>query len=73
MTVAIISFVRQYKNKRGLALNAPIEKLTIDCDSDIQKKLEDVFDDIKGTVKVNNIELLFNYYNSYHPWGTNDE
>jgi valyl-tRNA synthetase len=55
MAVSIISFVRQYKNKRGLALNAPVEKLTIECDSDIQKKLEDVFDDIKGTVKLNNI------------------
>ncbi len=57
MTVAIISFVRQYKNKRGLSLNTPFEKLTIDCDTDIQKRLEDVFDDIKGTVKLKNIEF----------------
>ncbi len=57
MAVAVISFIRQYKNKRGLALNSPVEKLIIDCDANIQKRLEDVFDDIKGTVKVKNIEF----------------
>jgi valyl-tRNA synthetase len=56
-TVAIISFVRQYKSKRGLSLNAPIEKLIIDCDDDTRRSLEDVFDDIKGTVKVKDIEF----------------
>jgi valyl-tRNA synthetase len=55
--VAIISAVRQYKSKRGLSLNAPIEKLTIECDDKTQKRLEDAFDDIKGTVKVKEIEF----------------
>jgi len=57
ITVAIISAVRQYKNKRGLPLNSPIEKLTIECDNETQKALEDVFDDIKGTVKIKDIEF----------------
>jgi valyl-tRNA synthetase len=55
--VAIISFVRQYKSKRGLSLNAPIEKLTIECDADTRKYLEDMFDDVKGTIKVKEIEF----------------
>ena len=57
MAVAITSFVRQYKNKRGISLNSPIEKLIIECDMKIQKGLEDVFEDIKGTVKVKDIEF----------------
>jgi len=55
--VAIISFVRQYKSKRGLPLNATIEKLTIECDSKTQKRIEEAFNDIKGTVKVMVIEF----------------
>jgi valyl-tRNA synthetase len=57
MAVAIISSVRQYKNKRGLALNAPIEMLTIECDEKIKKRLERIFEDIRGTVKVKFIEF----------------
>jgi valyl-tRNA synthetase len=56
MAVAIISAVRQYKNKHGVALNAPVEKLTIECDEKYRKRLERMFDDIKGTVKIKNIE-----------------
>jgi isoleucyl-tRNA synthetase len=55
VTVAIISYLRQYKNKRGLALNAPIEQITIECDDKLKKRLERVFEDIKGTIKVKNI------------------
>jgi valyl-tRNA synthetase len=55
MTVAIISSIRQYKNKRGLALNAPIEMLTIECDDKYKKRLERIFEDIRGTIKVKNI------------------
>lgn len=57
IAVAIISSVRQYKSKRGLSLNSPIEKLIIECDLKTQKRLEDVFDDIKGTVKIKDIEF----------------
>jgi valyl-tRNA synthetase len=55
VTVAIISSIRQYKNKRGLALNAPIEMLTIECDDKYKKRLERIFEDIRGTIKVKNI------------------
>jgi len=57
IAVAIISFLRQYKSKRGLSLNSPVEKITIECDSETQKRIEDVFDDIKGTIKVKDIEF----------------
>ncbi|NIO44239.1 MAG: valine--tRNA ligase [Candidatus Aenigmarchaeota archaeon] len=57
IAVAITAFVRQYKNKRGISLNSPIEKLIIECDMKTQKRLEDVFEDIKGTVKVKDIEF----------------
>jgi len=55
ITIAIISSIRQYKNKRGLALNAPIEMLTIECDEKYKKRLERLFEDVKGTIKVKNI------------------
>jgi valyl-tRNA synthetase len=57
MAVAIISSIRQYKNRRGIALNAPMEKLTIECDDKLKKRLERVFEDIKGTIKVR--EIIF--------------
>ena len=57
IAVAIISAVRQHKSNKGLALNSPVEKLIIECNKKIQKKLEDVFDDIKGTMKVKDIEF----------------
>ena len=57
MTVAIISSLRQYKSNKGLALNSPVEKLIIECDENNKKKLENTLDDIKGTMKVKNIEF----------------
>jgi len=57
MTVSIIAFLRQYKNKRGMALNAELEKLIIECDSVLEKKIKKAFDDIKGTMKVKKIEF----------------
>ena len=57
VTVAIISALRQYKSSNGLALNSPIEKLLIECDDETKKMLEKTLDDIKGTMKVENIEF----------------
>jgi valyl-tRNA synthetase len=57
MTVALISSIRQYKNRRGIALNASIEALTIECDDKWKRRLERVFEDIKGTIKVK--EIIF--------------
>jgi hypothetical protein len=36
-------------------LNAPIEMLTIECDDKYKKRLERIFEDIRGTIKVKNI------------------
>ena len=55
MAVAIISALRQHKNRRGLALNSPMEELTIECDDKWKRRLERVFEDIKGTIKVKSI------------------
>ena len=57
ITVAIISSLRQYKSSKGLALNSPIEKLSIDCDDETKKKLKKTLEDIKGTMKVENIDF----------------
>ena len=67
LAVAIISSIRQYKNRRGLALNASVELLTIECDDKLKKRLERVFEDIKGTVKIKDItfgkgEILIENY-----------
>ncbi len=55
MAVAIISALRQHKNRRGLALNSPMEELTVECDDKWKRRLERVFEDIKGTIKVKSI------------------
>jgi valyl-tRNA synthetase len=57
VAVGIISYLRQYKNKRGLALNSSVEKITIECDDKLKRRLERVFDDIKGTMKIKDIEF----------------
>ncbi len=57
MAVAIISSLRKYKNRRGLSLNAPLEKVTIECDDKIMNRLERFFNDIKGTMKVKQIDF----------------
>jgi len=57
MTVAIVSSLRQYKSNKGLALNVPIEKLTIECDKNTKEKLERISGDILGTMRINKIEF----------------
>jgi valyl-tRNA synthetase len=65
VAVAIISAVRQFKSKRGLALNTPVKKLVIECSdkemapsSAIEKSMiERVAEDIKGTMKVESLEF----------------
>jgi valyl-tRNA synthetase len=57
MAVAIISAIRQYKNKRGLALNAPLDLVSIECEVTLRKKLERTFEDIKGTIKTKDVEF----------------
>lgn len=57
MAVAIISTIRQWKHDNKMALNAELNKLTIDCDKKTQEKLKNVLDDIKGTMKIKEIEF----------------
>jgi valyl-tRNA synthetase len=57
MAVAIIAAIRQYKNKRGLALNAPLDLVSIECEVTLRKKLERTFEDIKGTIKTKDVEF----------------
>ena len=58
MAVAIISAIRQYKSSKGLALNSEVGKLVIDCEDDeTRQKISTVSDDIKGTMKVKDIDF----------------
>jgi valyl-tRNA synthetase len=58
MAVAIISAIRQYKSTKGLALNSDVEKLLIECENkETRQKINAVSEDIKGTMKVKNIEF----------------
>jgi valyl-tRNA synthetase len=57
MAVAIISTVRQFKSKKGLALNTPVKLLTIECDEKTKSVVEKLSEDIKGTMKAENIEF----------------
>ena len=57
MTIAVISSLRQYKSSKGMALNSEVDMLTIECDEDAKKKLEKTLEDIKGTMKVKDIEF----------------
>jgi len=57
ITVAIISALRQYKNKNALPLNAPLKKLIIECDKKTMKNLKKTLDDIKGTMNIKEIEF----------------
>lgn len=55
IAVAIISAVRQFKSRKGLALNTPVNTLTIECDDKTKSIIDRVSGDIKGTMKVENI------------------
>lgn len=57
MAVAIVSAIRQYKSGKGLALNSPIEKLTIECDDITKEKIEKVLADIRGTMNIEEVEF----------------
>ncbi len=53
----IISALRQYKSSRQMPLNAELKRIIIECDAEVQKRLESVAQDIKGTMKVGVIEF----------------
>jgi len=55
--IAAISNIRTEKNRRGVSLNAPVEKLTIYA-GDNAADLELGVADIKDTLKVEELEIL---------------
>ncbi len=55
IAVSIISDLRQYKSKRCMPLNTEVKEVTLP--SKYKKKLKDVLDDIKGTMKVKEIKF----------------
>ncbi len=57
MAKEIISALRQYKSSRKLALNTELKKITIECDEEAKRKIQQVAPDIKGTMKVKEIEF----------------
>jgi valyl-tRNA synthetase len=57
LIIATISTIRTEKNRRGVSLNAPVQKLTIHAGenaSDLQRGAQD----IKDTLKVEELEIL---------------
>jgi len=57
IAVAIISTLRQYKNKNALSLNAPLEKVIIECDKKTMKNLKKSLSDIRGTMNIKQIKF----------------
>jgi len=57
MIKSIISNLRQLKNSKGLPLSAEIKSLTIECENNVKNQLEDFLDDIKGTMKIKEINF----------------
>lgn len=53
MATEVISQVRQYKTQKDMAMNAELERIVIESNSDKIKEAEEV---IKGTMKIKNVE-----------------
>ena len=53
----IISAVRQWKSANKLSLKEKISKIVIECDNDIEKKIKEIEDIVKGTLHVQEIEF----------------
>lgn len=55
IAVDIVGTLRRYKSEKNLSLKAPIKKLEIHCETELQKTVELVFDDIKDAAFVDEI------------------
>ncbi|MBW3014560.1 valine--tRNA ligase [Candidatus Woesearchaeota archaeon] len=57
IAVDIVATLRRYKSEKNLSLKTPITNLEIHCETDLQKIVELVFDDIKDAAFVDNIKF----------------
>jgi valyl-tRNA synthetase len=57
MTKSIIATIRQFKHDNKMALNTELKKVTIKCDKNTSKKIEEIIDEIKGAMQVKKIEF----------------
>ncbi len=57
LAVSMLSSVRKWKHDNGLALNAPMKELSIECSAREKKSLEDFIDDIKGATKAEKVSF----------------
>lgn len=55
IAVDIVGTLRRYKSEKNLSLKAPIKKLEIHCETELQRTVELVFDDIKDAAFVDEI------------------
>ncbi|MBC8444361.1 valine--tRNA ligase [Candidatus Woesearchaeota archaeon] len=57
IVIDVVSAVRRYKTGKGLSLKTELNKLVIECDKKLEEDLKKTFDDLKGTLKVEEIEF----------------
>ncbi|MEN4029999.1 MAG: valine--tRNA ligase [Methanobacterium sp.] len=57
--VELIGEIRRFKSSNKMPLNAQIKTLNIYTNEEIAKKIENLINDIKGTMRIDNIELMF--------------
>lgn len=50
-----ISLVRQYKTQKDMAMNTELEKIVVECNEQVRKKLEKAEPVIKGTMKIKEV------------------
>lgn len=56
--VELIGEIRRFKSSNKMPLNAQIKTLNIYTDGEIAKKIENLINDIKGTMRIDNVGLM---------------
>ena len=58
MAKEIIAEIRKYKSEKGIPLSSEIEHVRISADSKYMNKIKRIEEDIKGTGKIKNLEIV---------------
>ena len=53
----LIAALRQWKQQNKMALNSELEYVMFDCDEETKNRIEKIEEDLKGTMKIKNIEF----------------
>ncbi|MBC8495385.1 valine--tRNA ligase [archaeon] len=57
IAIEIISAVRKHKSEQSISLKTPVKNLTIECEEDMKKQLEEYLPDIKAVTNAEKIEF----------------